>query len=138
MEVLLVEDSLTDACLTIGNLKKSQVQHRVTLIRDGEEAMEFLFRRGKFARAPRPDVILLDLHLPKKDGLEVLSEIKSEEDLRNVPVVILTASELQEDKLKSELLGVDAYITKPVDLEKFLKLIRQLRNFWHADLILPT
>lgn len=137
MEILLVEDSLTDACLTIGSLKKGQIQHRLTLIRDGAEAMEFLNQQGKFARAPRPDLVLLDLHLPKKDGLEVLAEIKADHSLQTLPIVVLTASDDQEDKLRSELLGVDAYITKPVELDKFLSVVKQLKNYWHADLILP-
>ena len=138
MEILLVEDSLTSACFTIGALKKGNIQHRLTWLSDGEEALEFLYRRRKFARAPRPDLILLDLGLPKKDGREVLAEIKADEDLREIPVVVLTASTAQEDISSSELLQVESYMTKPVDLEKFLKLVKDLSRFWHADMILPT
>lgn len=138
MEILLVEDSLTSASLTMGALKNGQVQHRLTWLRDGEEAVEFLFRRGKFARAPRPDLVLLDLGLPKKDGREVLSELRSEPDLHGIPVVIMTASTDQADIEKTQLLQVESYLTKPVDLKKFLGLVEELRRFWHADLILPT
>lgn len=138
MEILLVEDSLVDARITMGNLKKGQVPHRLTLIRDGLEAMEFLRQEGRFARAPRPDLILLDLHLPKKDGLDVLGEVKGDYDLKSIPIVVLTASDASEDMQKCELLHVDGYMTKPVDTEKFLDLVRQLKRFWHANLILPV
>ena len=138
MEILLVEDSLTSARLTIGALKKGQVQHRLTWLTDGEEALEFLYQRGKFVQAPRPDLILLDLELPRKDGREVLTDIKSNEDLRGIPVVILTASTAHEDIEQSERLEVESYLTKPVDLDKFLELVRELSRFWHADMIVPT
>lgn len=138
MEILLVEDGLVDASVTIGALKKGHVQHRMTLIRDGAEAMEFLRHDGKFARAPRPDLILLDLGLPKKDGREVLQEIKGDPDLSSIPVVIMTSSDDEEDRVQSEILGVDSFITKPVDMEKFITVVRQLKRFLHADLILPA
>ena len=138
MEILLVEDSLTDAALTIGALKAGQLQHRLTLIRDGAEAMEFLHQEGRFSRAPRPDVILLDLVMPRKSGIEVLSEIKNDFDLKDIPVVILTASEAEEDKLKCELLHVDSYITKPVNYTKFIEVVKQLKKHLLADVILPA
>ena len=100
--------------------------------------MEFLRREGKFIHAPRPDLILLDLFLPKMTGHDVLSEVKADYDLREIPVVILTASEAEEDKLRCELLHVDAYITKPVNLDKFLDVIRKLKRFWLEDVILPS
>jgi two-component system, chemotaxis family, response regulator Rcp1 len=138
MEILLIEDNLADACATIVALKEGKIQHRLTLIRDGLEAMEFLRREGKFARAPRPDLILLDLQLPYKDGREVLNEIKADYDLKNIAVVILTASHDEQDRLQSELMHVDSYVTKPVDLEKFLSLVKRLRNqYWLRDVILP-
>ena len=115
MEILLVEDSLTDARLTIGALRNGDLQHRLTLVRDGEEALAFLHQDGIFARAPRPDLILLDLLMPKKNGLEVLAEVKHDFALKDIPVVIMTASEAEEDKLKCEILHVDSYITKPVN-----------------------
>ena len=138
MEILLVEDGLLDARVTIESLREAGLQHRLTLIRDGAEAMDFLHQTGRFARAPRPDLILLDLMLPKKGGLEVLAEIRSDADLKNIPVVILTASDAEEDKVKCEQLEVDSYITKPVNLEKFLAVVRQLKRFWHDVVILPS
>ncbi|HEX6985915.1 MAG TPA: response regulator [Planctomycetaceae bacterium] len=138
MEILLVEDSLTAAKLTMGGLKSGQVQHRLTWVTNGEDALEFLRQSGKFSRAPRPDLILLDLGLPKKDGREVLREIKADPALAEIPVVVLTASTDQEDRLVSERLQVEAYMTKPVNLEKFLGLVAKLSRFWHADMILPT
>ena len=138
MEILLVEDSLTSARVTIGALKRGGVQHRLTWLTDGAEAIEFLDRRGKFARAPRPDLILLDLELPGRDGREVLAEIKIDESLRSIPVVVLTSSTAEEDVETTRRLEVEGYMTKPVDLEKFLTLVRQLERFWHADMILPT
>jgi CheY-like chemotaxis protein len=138
MEILLVEDALVDASVTIGALRRGQVQHRMTLIRDGAEAMEFLRQEGKFARAPRPDLILLDLGLPKLDGRQVLQQIKAHDTLSSIPVVIMTSSDDEEDRVQSEMLGVDSFITKPVDFEKFLSVIRQLKRYLHADLILPA
>lgn len=138
MEILLVEDSMTAARVAIGGLKRGQVQHRLTWLTNGEDAIEFLRRAGKFSKAPRPDLILLDLGLPRKDGREVLRDIKADENLSEIPVVILTASTDQEDRLTSEKLQVEAYMTKPVNLEKFLDLVAKLSRFWHADMILPT
>ena len=138
MEILLVEDSLMSARLTIGALRKGAVQHRLTWLTDGSEALAFVRRDGKYARAPRPDLILLDLELPGLDGRELLAEIKNDEELRTIPVVILSASTSSEDVSQSERLEVEAYMTKPVDLDKFLKLVRDLSRFWHADMILPT
>jgi chemotaxis family two-component system response regulator Rcp1 len=138
MEILLVEDGLVDARVTIGALKRGLIQHRMTLIRDGAEAMEFLRQQGKFSRAPRPDMILLDLGLPKMDGRQVLQEIKADDALNTIPVVIMTSSDDEEDRVQSELLGVDSFITKPVDCEKFLSVVRQLKRYLHADLILPA
>lgn len=138
MEILLVEDNWDDARLTYEFLREGQIQHRLTWLWDGDEALEFLHRQGKFARVPHPDLILLDLGLPRKDGREVLTEVKGDSDLREIPVVVMTASKDHEDMLRSEQLQVDGYITKPVDLEKFLGLVKELRQFWHADLILPA
>lgn len=137
MEILLVEDGLMDARLTIAALQKSGVKHRLTLTRDGDEAIKFLRREGLFARVPRPDLVLLDLHLPKKDGREVLDDIRSDPNLKQIPVVVLTASDDPEDRLKTELLNIDGYLTKPVDFDHFLTIVRQLRKFWLADIVLP-
>jgi CheY-like chemotaxis protein len=138
MEILLVEDSLVDARVTIGALRKGQIQHRLTLIRDGVEAVEFLRREGKFARAPRPDLILLDLLLPKRDGFAVLADLRADDALKNIPVVVLTASQVEEDRLQCELHHVASYITKPVNLDKFLALVKKLKRYWLEDVILPS
>lgn len=138
MEILLVEDGLMDARVTINALKEGLTQHRLTLIRDGEEALEFLHQSGRFAKAPRPDLILLDLMLPKKCGTEVLDEVKADFSLKDIPIVVLTASEDEADKVKCQMLHVDAFITKPVNLAKFLNVVKQLRRFWLNDVILPS
>jgi CheY-like chemotaxis protein len=138
MEILLVEDSLVDARLTFEALRRGGIKHRLTIVRDGEEAMQFLHQQHRFAHAPRPDLILLDLQLPKKDGREVLSEIKADLELQAIPVVILSASQTHEDLLRGELLRVEGYMVKPVDLDKFIQLVKQLKDFWHADVILPA
>ena len=138
MEILLVEDGLTDARLTIAALRLGgEFRHRLTLVRDGEEALEFLHRQGRFAQAPRPDLILLDLMLPKKDGLEVLSEVKADDTLKSIPVVIMTASEAEDDRVRCSTLNVDGYVVKPVNFEKFLELVQKLKKFWLDDVILP-
>ncbi len=138
IEVLLIEDDLADAGLTIRALRSGGIEHRLTLVRDGEEALEFLQRAGKFKAAPRPDLILLDLRLPKKDGLEVLEEIKSDGDLAEIPVVVLTVSRSNEDILRSHELKVDGYLTKPVRLHEFVTLIHELKSRMPANVILPA
>lgn len=137
MEILLIEDGLLDARITIEALRRGQIQHRLTLVRDGEEAIAFLRREGCFARAPRPDLILLDVMLPKKHGVEVLREIRGDEQLRRIPVVVLTASEDERDKASCEALRIDGFVQKPVNLEKFLAVVRKLKRFWLDDVILP-
>jgi DNA-binding response OmpR family regulator len=137
MEILLVEDSLTAGTFTIGALRQGNFQHRCTWLRDGEQALEFLHQRGMYVRAPQPDLILLDLGLPKVEGLEVLSEVKSIERLKSIPVVIMTASTSVEERQRAEELGVASYVVKPVDLEKFLTLVKELKNYWQSDLLLP-
>jgi len=138
MEILLVEDGLVDARLAIGALEQGGFRHRLTLVRDGQEALEFIYQRGKFAQAPRPDLILLDLMLPKKSGLEVLNEVKSNDGLKGIPVVVMTASEAEDDKVQCDTMKVDGYIVKPVNFEKFLALVRKLKRFWLDDVILPS
>ena len=137
MEILLVEDNLEDAGLAIQSLREGGLECRITLVRDGQEALDFLHRRGIYARAPRPDLVLLDLYLPKKDGREVLADIRADEHLRCLPVVVLTASQVHEEILRQEHLAVDGYMVKPVDLPKFIALVKQLRQFWLKEVILP-
>jgi CheY-like chemotaxis protein len=138
MEILLIEDNLVDARLAIGALQQAGFRHRVTLVRDGQEALDFLHRRGIFGRAPRPDLILLDLVLPKIEGIQVLQEIKEDEKLKRIPVVVMTASSFDEDRSRCEVLHVESYITKPVNMQKFLHVVKQLKNYWRDDLILPA
>jgi two-component system, chemotaxis family, response regulator Rcp1 len=138
MEILMVEDSLMFARITMGALRNGSIAHRFTWLTDGEEALEFLHRRRKYVRAPRPDLILLDLGLPTIDGREMLASIKSDDALRNIPVVIMTASTSEDDRIESERLDVEAYLTKPVDLNKFLALVKELKSYWHEDMILPA
>jgi two-component system, chemotaxis family, response regulator Rcp1 len=137
MEILLVEDDLEDAGLTIEALRKGEVPCRVSLVRDGEEALEFLYRSGKYRRAPQPDLILLDLNLPKKGGREVLVEVRADQRLAVVPVVVLTSSRTHEEILKAENLRVESYLTKPVDLPQFDAVVRSLRKYMLSDVILP-
>lgn len=138
MEILLVEDGLMDARVTIEALTNGGIKHRLTLVRDGEEAIDFLMHRDRFAKAPRPDLILLDLMLPKKSGMDVLSDIRGDLTLKNIPVVVLTASNAGEDRDKCHLMDVNSFIHKPVNLEKFLEVVKQLKKFWMDDVILPT
>ena len=138
MEVLLVEDNRMDAHFAIRALEKANFKHRCTLVVDGEEALDYLHRRGIFARAPRPDLILLDLVLPKKDGRDALAEIRADEELRDIPVVILTGSTDEADMAHTQMLEVESYLVKPVSLNKFLDVVRDLKRFWHQGVILPT
>ncbi len=137
MEILLVEDDLEDAGLTIETLRSGEVPCRVSLVRDGEEAVEFLRRHGRYGRAPRPDLILLDLKLPKMGGREVLVEIKADDLLRPIPVVVLTISRTHQEILKSEGLHVESYLTKPVEPQQFLSVVKSLRKYMLAGVILP-
>ena len=137
MEFVLIEDSLVDARFTMNSLRRGDIPHRLTLVRDGEEALMFLRREGVFARAPRPDLILLDLLLPKINGLEVLEAVRGDNTLQDIPVVVLTAAQDDGLRMQAESLGVDGYIAKPVEWEKFLATIHALRERWQADLLLP-
>ncbi len=128
LEIMLVEDSLLDARLTIESLRRCGIHHRLTLFRDGSEAIEFLHRRGVFARAPRPDVILLDLFLPDTDGVSLLRQLRTDRHLMNIPVVVLTSSDDGTDQNDCEQLGVSSYIRKPFNEDKFLSVIRRLKG----------
>lgn len=130
IEVLLVEDNPGDVRLTREALKEAKVRNNVHVASDGVVALEFLRREGQFANAPRPDVVLLDLNLPRRSGHEVLHDIKSDERLRAIPVVILTSSQADEDIARSYQLAANAYVTKPVGLNEFLKVVRSIEHFW--------
>ena len=138
VEILLVEDNPGDVRLTAEALQDGKVWNRLSVAPDGVEALAFLRRKGTHVAAPRPDVILLDLNLPKKDGREVLAEIKSDTDLRRIPVVILTTSKAEEDIVKTYDLHANCYITKPVDLEQFLSVVKAIEDFWLCVVKLPT
>jgi CheY-like chemotaxis protein len=137
IEILLVEDNPGDMRLTKEALKEGKVYNNLHWARDGVEALEFLRRDGKHAKAPRPDIILLDLNLPKKDGREVLSVIKSDDQLKHIPVVVLTTSKAEEDVVRSYNLHANCYVTKPVDLEKFISVVHAIDRFWLTVVTLP-
>lgn len=137
IEILLVEDNPGDVRLTKEAFKIGKIQNNMHVVYDGEEAMDFLYRRGSHADAPRPDIILLDLNLPKKDGREVLKEIKSDDSLKSIPVVVLTTSSAEEDIIRTYDLHANCYITKPVDLDKFLAIVQMIEDFWLTVVKLP-
>jgi chemotaxis family two-component system response regulator Rcp1 len=137
IEILMVEDNPGDVRLTVEALKEGKVRNNFHTVEDGVEAMAFLRREGRYAEAVRPDLILLDLNLPKKNGREVLAEIKEDPDLRRIPVVILTVSQAEQDIVKSYNLYANCYITKPVDLDQFLEVVKSIENFWLTVVMLP-
>ena len=138
INILLVEDNPGDVRLTIEALREGKVHNHLSVARDGVEALAFLRQEAPFADAPRPDVILLDLNLPKKDGREVLAEIKADDQLRRIPVVVLTTSKAEEDILRSYALHANCYVTKPVDLEQFITVVRSIEDFWFSIVRLPN
>ena len=137
VEILLVEDSPSDADLTLEALSEGKVLNQLHWLEDGVEALAFLRRQGKYAKAPRPDLILLDLNLPKKDGREVLAQIKADPQLKIIPVVILTTSAAERDVLKTYELNANCYVTKPIDLEQFISVVKLIEAFWLAVVKLP-
>ena len=137
IEILLVEDNPGDVTLTIEALKDVKFHNRLSVVEDGMDAMAFLRKEGKYADAPRPDLILLDLNLPRKNGREVLAEIKSDENLKVIPVVILTTSAADQDVIKAYKLNANCYVTKPVDLYQFIEVVRQIEVFWLSIVKLP-
>jgi len=138
VEILLVEDNSGDARLAREALRDAKVRNNLTWISDGSEALAFLRKEGKYQRAARPDLILLDLNLPRKDGREVLTEIKSDEKFKRIPVVVLTTSQAEEDVLRAYHLNANCYITKPVDLDQFMKVVKTIEDFWLTIVKLPT
>jgi chemotaxis family two-component system response regulator Rcp1 len=138
IEILLIEDNPGDVRLTQEALRECRVNNRMSVAQDGVEAMRFLRRESPHEQAPRPDLILLDLNLPRKDGWEVLAEIKADSDLRRIPVVILTSSNEQEDVKKGYNLHANSYLTKPVDLENFVRVMHAVDHFWLQVVVLPS
>lgn len=137
IELLLVEDSEPDVRLTQEALHEAKVKNRLWVVEDGVEALEFLQRQGPYADAPRPDLILLDLNLPRKDGRAVLQVIKADESLKRIPVVILTTSKSEEDVLRAYDLHANCYITKPVDFNRFMEVVKSIEDFWLTVVRLP-
>ena len=137
IEILLVDDNPGDIRLTQEALKESKVLNNIHIVEDGLEALEFLRKEGRFKNVITPDIILLDLNLPKRNGREVLAEIKNDDFLKKIPVVILTISRAEEDILKSYRLHANCYITKPVDMDQFIKIVRSIENFWFSIVKLP-
>jgi CheY-like chemotaxis protein len=138
IEILLVEDSMGDARLTMEALKENKFLNRLHHVPDGVEAMAFLYQQGQYSDVPRPDLILLDLNMPKMDGREVLEKIKQDQQLKRIPVVVLTTSQADEDILKSYDLNANCYISKPVDLDQFMEVIKSIKTFWLTIVKYPT
>ena len=138
VDILLVEDSPTDVLLAQEALEHAKVLNTLHVATDGVEALDYLYRRGAFTGATRPDLILLDLNLPRKDGREVLQEIKADEELKRIPVVVLTTSKAEEDILKVYGLHANCYVTKPVDFEQFVQVVKAIESFWFTIVSLPN
>lgn len=137
VQILLIEDSPSDTELTIEALREAKVRNHLSVVEDGVQAMEFLRRTGPFTEAPRPDLIMLDLNLPRKDGREVLAEIKADASLQTIPIVVLTTSRAERDVLRAYQLNANCYITKPVDFQQFLEVVRSIESFWLFIVTLP-
>jgi len=137
VEILLVEDNLGDVVLTKEALKEGKIRNNLSVARDGIEAMEFLRRQGAYAGAPRPDLILLDLNMPRMNGAEVLAEVKADPDLKTIPVVMLTTSAADQDIINAYELNANCYVTKPVDFDQFMKVVQTIDQFWLTIVKLP-
>jgi CheY-like chemotaxis protein len=137
IEVLLVEDNPADARLMREALQDAKIQSQISVVSDGAQALEFLRQEGKYQNAPRPDMILLDLNLPKKDGREVLAEIKNDPDLMLIPVAVLTTSQAHQDIVRAYKLHANCYITKPMELDQFAKVVQTFEDFWMKIVTLP-
>ena len=137
IEILMVEDSPSDVFLTKEAIKEAKLLNNLHVVQDGVEAMDFLRKQNQFTKVPRPDLILLDLNLPRKDGREVLAEVKTDAKLKSIPIVVLTSSEADEDILKAYGLHANCYITKPVDFGRFKEVVRSIENFWLTIVTLP-
>jgi len=137
VNILIVEDNAGDARLIEEVLKEGKLLNSLNFVKDGIEAMEFLHNSGEYTKVPRPDLIILDLNLPKKDGREVLSEIKTDIELKKIPVVVMTSSQSEEDVLKSYNLHANCYITKPIDFDQFVTIVKSIEDFWFSIVKLP-
>jgi CheY-like chemotaxis protein len=138
VNILLVEDNPGDVRLVQEIFQDGKIYNKLDITRDGEEALNFLFQRGAYKNSPKPDLILLDLNLPKKNGTEVLARIKDDENLRRIPVIILTASNAEDDILKAYNHHVNCFLTKPIDLDQFIHVVNQIKTFWLGIVQLPT
>ncbi len=138
VEILLIEDNPGDARLTQEALKEGRVRNNLHIVYDGEEATDFLFKRKQYQNAPRPDLIILDLNLPKKNGQEVLAEIKADDNLKSIPVIVLTISKAEQDIIKSYNLHANCFLIKPIDLNKFFDVVRSIEDFWLTLVKLPA
>ena len=136
-KILLVEDNPGDAELAREALENSKFINTLYRVEDGVQALDFLYKRGRYSDAPRPDIILLDLNLPRKDGRDVLAQIKADEKLKSIPVVVLTSSKADEDILRSYQLHANCYVTKPLDIEQFFKVVKNIKEFWMSIVVLP-
>jgi len=137
IEILLVEDSPADILLTREAFQHNKIVNAIHVAEDGIQAMDFLYKRGAYASAPRPDLILLDLNLPRKNGREVLAEIKADPDLRSIPIVVLTTSNADEDILRAYNLNANCYVVKPVGFDNFMQAMQSIRHFWFSVVTLP-
>ena len=137
IDILLAEDNPGDADLAKEALEESKLKNKLFIVSDGQEALDFLHKKGKYQDVPRPDLMLLDLNMPRVDGREVLKIVKEDEDLRSIPVVILTTSSADEDIIKSYNLHANCYISKPLDLDKFIEVVNNIENFWISIVTLP-
>lgn len=137
VEILLIEDSTADALLMQEAIKEGTIENRLSVVTNGDDALNFLHRRGGYKNAPRPDLIMLDLNLPKKDGREVLAEIKEDPGLKIIPVVVITTSKSEDDVFRSYNLHANCYVTKPVRLDRFFDVIKDIENFWFSIVKLP-
>ena len=138
IEILLVEDNPGDVRLTQEVLKEGKVHNKLSIVENGVEALSFLKKEGRYSDSPTPDLILLDLNLPKKDGREVLLDIKNDDDLKRIPVVVLTTSQAEEDVLRVYNLSANCYVSKPVDLGQFIDVVKSIEDFWLSIVKLPT
>lgn len=137
MQILLVEDSVADVELTLEALADAKIANQVTVVRDGAEAMAYMRRQGPHVAAPRPDLVILDLNLPKMNGHEVLAAMRAQDELRRIPVAILTTSEAEADVVKTYDLGANCYLTKPVDVDQFVHVVQSIEDFWLGLVRLP-